>query len=137
MFRFHEELMSFVQNHSASFSLYKNIETTIDDVSGRFTSCNEHTRWWGRRCVGGSMGTLYLQLNFAVNVKSLSQTHSLTALRTNTITGSFFSAVCTPTFSGGPWAQREASCCSQRSSARKARVHPPAPQETAKRINGL
>ena len=37
--------MSCVQNHSAPFSLYKNIETietTIDDVSGRFTDGNEH-----------------------------------------------------------------------------------------------
>lgn len=37
----------------------------------------------------GSMETLYLQLNFAVNIKLLSQTRWFTALRTNTITGSF------------------------------------------------
>ena len=56
MFRSHEELVSFVQNHSTSFSLGKNIKTAIDDVSGRFTDCNEYTRWGGRRCVGGFNG---------------------------------------------------------------------------------
>ena len=86
----------------------------------------------------GSMETLYLQLNFAVNIKLLSQTRWFTALRTNTITGSFFSAVCTPTSSGGPRAQREASRCTLRSKAREARVGPPPPpQETAQRTNGL
>ena len=75
----------------------------------------------------GSMETMYLQLNFAVNIKLLSQTRWFTALRTNTITGSFFSAVCTPTFSGGPRAQREASRCTLRSKAREARVGPPPP----------
>ena len=127
MFRFHEELMSCVQNHSAPFSLYKNIETietTVDDVLGRFTDGNEHPGGGGGGAWRGSMGTLYLQLNFAGNIKPLSQARSLTALRTNTITGSFFSSVCTPSFSGGLWAYREAACCSLRSSTRKARVGP-------------
>ena len=45
-------------------------------------------------CVA-STGTLYLLLSFAVNLKPLSKTSLLIALRTNTITGYSFSSIYT------------------------------------------
>lgn len=56
--------MSCVQNRSAPFSLYKNmetIETIVDDVSGRFTDGNEHPGGGG----GGAWGVRWELCTFS------------------------------------------------------------------------
>ena len=56
MFRPHEKLMSFVRNHFSSLSLYKNIKTTINDMSCTFTDCTKYNRQWRQLCVCGFNG---------------------------------------------------------------------------------